>query len=288
VGILHSVAIAIAFNVVGKIYIMNQTNRWNAKDYANNSSAQAVWAEELITKLNLRGTESILDLGCGDGKITAAIASKLDRGIVWGIDRSLEMISLAREKYANSQYSNLFFQQMDAKEIHLEQQFDIVFSNAVLHWIEDHLTVLQKVNQHLKPKGKILWQMGGKDNTKNLLAVIDRLMQQPPWQKYFLDFVSPYHFYDINDYDLWLDRTGFQAIRIELISKDMQHQGKEGLKGWLRTTWFPYTDRLPEALKEQFLDRVIEDYTKNVAEIDDRGNTHVQMMRLEVEAIKTT
>ena len=76
-----------------------KNNKWNAKDYANNSSAQESWANELLEKLSLAGNEHLLDIGCGDGKITNSIANKLSNGHVVGIDRSKDMIELARSQF---------------------------------------------------------------------------------------------------------------------------------------------------------------------------------------------
>lgn len=263
---------------------MTQQN-WNASDYAKNSKAQLQWANELIDKLNLQGHESLLDIGCGDGKITAAIAKILKDGLVCGIDASKEMIDFAQNNYPHTSYPNLSFYQMDAREIELDQSFDLAFSNAVLHWVKDHVAVLQRVHCHLKPEGKILFQMGGQGNVGELRTVFQETTEKPEWQAYFINFSKPTYYYAPENYLKWLPETGFKPLRVELIPKDMQHQGKDGLKGWLRTTWFPYTDRLPEELREPFLDAIVENYLQKVP-IDEQGKTHVKMVRLEVEARK--
>ena len=258
--------------------------KWNADDYAKNSSAQLEWAKELIRKLSLKGEEKLLDIGCGDGKITAELARILPRGLVVGIDGSSNMIELAQQAFPQQQHTNLFFQQMDATKIELPQhKFDVAFSNATLHWIGDHVAVLQGVRNQMNPGGKILFQMGGKGNASELLAIINEIINEPEWNNYFHEFIFPYSFYGICSYETWLPDNGFQSVRIELIPKDMQHQGKDGLVGWLRTTWFPYTARLPFQLREIFLAQVVDRYT-SIYPVDDKGNTHVKMVRLEVEA----
>ena len=256
---------------------------WNALDYAKNSQAQLQWARELMAKLNLKGSESLLDIGCGEGKITAELADLLTKGWVVGIDASRNMIELAQQSYPPSAHPNLVFQQMDGRNLELGKKFDVAFSNAALHWIDDHLVVLEEVRRHLNPQGRILFQMGGKGNVRDLLPIINELIDQPEWRSYFVSFSCPYYFYDIEDYRQWLPETGFKPLRVELIPKDMQHRGKEGLKGWLRTTWFPYTNRLPEPLTEKFLNAIVDTYTQ-IIPIDKQGFTHVAMVRLEVEA----
>jgi trans-aconitate 2-methyltransferase len=258
-------------------------HNWNADDYAKNSTAQKQWAQELIAKLSLRGNESVLDIGCGDGQVTAQIAQILPRGTVLGIDLSFDMIRLAYEQFPVQNYPNLSFRQMDAADIQLTGKFDVAFSNAVLHWVRDQMVVLRGVHACLKPGGKLLFQMGGRGNAKDVFEAIQEVIQRPDWRGYYHEFTPPYHFYGPEEYKEWLVKSGFGVTRAELIPKDMQHQGKEGLKGWLRTTWFPYTDLLPAELRNAFLDEVVESYVA-IHPVDAHGYTHVQMMRLEIEA----
>jgi len=121
---------------------------WNAKEYAKHSKGQEKWAKELIEKLNIKGDEDILDLGCGDGKVTALLAS-LTRGKVVGVDKSEVMVTLAKERY-----SNIVFREMDATALTFDKEFDIIFSNAVLHWVFEHKLVLEGLYRALKPNGK--------------------------------------------------------------------------------------------------------------------------------------
>jgi trans-aconitate 2-methyltransferase len=260
-----------------------EQRKWNAEDYAKNSSAQYQWARELITKLALRGNESVLDIGCGDGKITAQLALAIPNGKVLGIDLSEDMIQLASKIYPSVQYPNLSFIRMDATRICLAEQFDIAFSNAALHWIADHQAVLMGVRNCLKPGGRILFQMGGHGNAAEIFAIVENIMQKPRWRSYFNGFVSAHHFYGPEEYEAWIVESHFKPVRIELAAKDMQHS-VEGLTSWLRTTWFPYTDCLPSELRNDFLEEAVRAY---VAEhpVDENGNTHVKMSRLEVEAL---
>jgi trans-aconitate methyltransferase len=108
---------------------------WNADDYAKHSSSQYKWARELIPKLKLSGNEALLDIGCGDGKATAAVAKCLPSGCAVGIDISEDMINLARGTFSHKAYPNLSFQRMDALALTFQARFDRVFSNAALHWI---------------------------------------------------------------------------------------------------------------------------------------------------------
>ncbi|HVM51068.1 MAG TPA: methyltransferase domain-containing protein, partial [Candidatus Acidoferrum sp.] len=94
--------------------------RWNAADYAANSASQHAWARELIGRLRLAGNEHILDVGCGDGKVSAELARAVPRGSITGIDASADMIRFARQTFPPSEISNLKFEIQDAREIRLD------------------------------------------------------------------------------------------------------------------------------------------------------------------------
>ncbi len=215
--------------------------QWDAKDYEKNSTQQRQWAQELLQKLDLRGDETILDVGCGDGKITAEIAALLSNGSITGVDLSEEMISLASQRFPSQDYPNLHFQKEDAAKLPFEAEFTVVFSNAALHWISDNRPVVKGISRSLKPGGRILLQMGGQGNAAEIVAVLEKMIRSEKWSEYFKDFSFPYGFFSPQEYRVWLNEAGLKPGRVELIPKDMVHPGPAGLAGWLRTTWLPYT-----------------------------------------------
>ena len=259
--------------------------KWNAADYAKNSSAQLGWAQELIGKLGLVGSERVLDLGCGDGKISAEIARLVPRGKVIGVDKSCEMIEFASNAFPNDRWPNLRFWCADASELEFRDEFDVVFSNATLHWVKDHQPVLLGIARALKPRGRILLQMGGRGNAAAILNLMEEFRAKPRWSGYFGDFQQPYGFYGPEEYEKWLPDAGLKADRVELIPKDMIQQGRDGLAGWVRTTWLPYTQRVPEEEREEFVDEIVTRYIDQNPP-DAAGNVHVRMVRLEVEAVR--
>jgi trans-aconitate 2-methyltransferase len=259
--------------------------RWDAGDYARHSSAQAEWARELIDKLALHAGEAVLDIGCGDGKVTAALAARGPQGSVVGIDSSPEMVAAARRAFPPEDYPNLSFAVMNALELDFEEKFEAVFSNATLHWVRDHLRVLQGVRRALKPSGRLLFQMGGRGNARQILEVIDRLALSAPWGAYLRDFPCPYGFYGPVEYGLWLEAAGLMPRRIALLPKEMRQRGREGLAGWIRTTWLPYTEQLPPDRREAFIAEVVERYLCDHPP-DPEGVVRVGMVRLEVEAFR--
>jgi trans-aconitate methyltransferase len=258
---------------------------WNAKDYQKNSANQYAWAQELIPKLQLSGNETLLDIGCGDGKITAEIAKALPHGRVVGIDSSQDMIRLAQTLFPKNDYPNLSFKLADARNFVFQAIFDRVFSNAALHWIPDQSTVLSCVEKCLKNGGKLLFQMAGKGNAQNILNILDEMLPVEPWKQYFVGFKFPYGFFDPKEYTVFLQKAGLKPLRVELFPKDMKQVGAEGLAGWVRTTWLPFTEKLPNDLKGRFVDELVARYIQKHP-LDAENNVHVGMMRLEVEAQK--
>jgi trans-aconitate methyltransferase len=148
---------------------MNIMEQWNAEGYHKNSLEQQKWGLELLDKIALSGNERVLDVGCGDGKLTAEIVRRVPNGSVPGIDKSEDMIHFARERYQPEVFPNLTFMLLDARELDFNQEFDIAFSNAALHWIEDHPSVLHKIRGSLKAGGRVIAQMGGKGNASGIL-----------------------------------------------------------------------------------------------------------------------
>lgn len=258
---------------------------WNATDYAKHSQTQQRWAQELIAKLDLTGTEAVLDVGCGDGKVSVEIASTLSSGTVFGVDSSSAMIELASERYPKQTHPNLSFALIDARQLTFDACFDVVFSNAALHWVKDHRPVIAGMYRSLKPGGKLLLQMGGKGNAGDILSVLEELQATPRWQAYFADFAFPYGFYDSDEYAGLLQDAGFTIKRVALFPKDMVQAGKSGLAGWIRTTWLPYTERVPAAHRDEFIEAITTRYLERVP-LDANGDAHVAMVRLEVEAQK--
>jgi trans-aconitate 2-methyltransferase len=287
--------------------------KWNAADYAANSSVQQSWARELMARLKLRGGEHILDVGCGDGKVTAEIARAVPHGSVTGIDASAEMIGFARRAFPSSQNPNLKFQICDAREIRAVGRvtpcapsdagtrggahgvtrptmpgvpFDIIFSNAALHWVDDHQAILRGMAAVLKPGGRLIVSCGGRGNAQDVFLALRPEMRLKRWRGFFRRMPKPYFFYAPEDYRKWLPKSGFKINSLKLVPKDATYAGAAGFAAWLRTTWLPYVQLVPEDLREEFIAAVTERYVAKHPP-DAENKVHVRMVRLEIEAVKT-
>ncbi|MBT6120809.1 methyltransferase domain-containing protein [bacterium] len=258
--------------------------KWNAEDYAKQSSAQQSWAIELINKIKMEGNERILDVGCGDGKITAALAEKCKNGHVVGVDSSAEMVHRSIQAYRDN-HSNLSFKTMNASSLNFDEKFDIIFSNSALHWVKDHGPVLDGMYQSLKEKGHIYLRFGGQGTLDTFQPIIDSLTAKEAWASYFKEYQEKWHFYDDKTYIDWVVDTGFKPISVKLVPTIMTYKERAGLSGWIRTTWHPYLDYLPEHKKHRFIQLVVDDVVNQVG-VNSNGNLIIPMMRLEVIAVK--
>lgn len=258
---------------------------WSAADYASNSTVQQAWARELIAKLKLRGDERILDVGCGDGKITAEIARAIPRGAAVGVDASPQMIEFAGKTFPASKISNLEFHVTDARKIQFVRKFDVVFSNAALHWVDDHQAFLRGAASVLKPGGRLIVSCGGKGNAHDVFLALRPEMRLKRWREFFRKMEAPYFFHSPDEYKKWLPRFGFKTRSVKLTPKDATYPGADGFATWLRTTWLPYTQRVPENVREEFIAAVVERYVAK-HRIDAKGLVHVRMVRLEIDAVK--
>jgi trans-aconitate methyltransferase len=257
--------------------------RWNPGDYLRHSGEQEKWARELIPKVGLKGDERLLDIGCGDGKVTAELARFLSRGSALGIDSSPDMIEFAKNSFMDA-FENLAFHCIDVREMNFAREFDVVFSNAALHWVKEHGPVLARIRQALRPGGKVVLQMAGEGNASSVLEVVNDVIGREPWRPFFEEFVFPYAFYGAEAYGTLVREAGLVAKRIEMFPKEMVQEGKEGLSGWFRTTWLPYIQRVPAEMRDRLVEEVVTGYETRYPSGD--GLFRVGMVRLEVEAFR--
>jgi trans-aconitate methyltransferase len=255
---------------------------WSAADYASNSSVQQTWARELIAQLKLHGNECILDVGCGDGKVTAEMARAVPHGSVVGVDASPQMIEFAEGAFS---IPNLEFHVMDARRIQFIRKFDLVFSNAALHWVDDHQAFLRGAASVLRGGGRLITSCGGKGNAHDVFLALRPEMRLKRWREFFRKIEAPYFFHSPEEYKKWLPRFGFEIRSVKLAPKDATYEGREGFSAWLRTTWMPYTQRVPEQIREEFISAVVDRYVAK-HRVDSKGLVHVRMVRLEIDATR--
>ena len=255
---------------------------WDPEDYSRNASAQTAWAAGLLPLLALSGDEAILDLGSGDGRVTAALAELVPDGHVVGLDASSSMTAHARLRHAALR-PNLEFVLGDMQAIPFRDRFDRVYSNAALHWAHDLAAVARGIARALRHGGRAVVQCGGAGNAAPLIAALDDLIRSPLWEPYFPDTTFRYTFTDDATLRAHLLDAGLDPKEVGLIPTTMTLAGNDGLAGWIRTTWLRYTVSVPRDRQEAFIDALVGAYLARYPPAPD-GTVTVPMVRLQAVA----
>ena len=226
-------------------------NTWQTDDYDEKHGFVYEYGASVVELLDPQPGERILDLGCGTGHLTRAIA---DHGAdVLGIDTSAEMIEAA-----SGEHPELAFRQADAREFEPDGEFDAVFSNAALHWIpeEDHDGVLKTVRNALTPDGRFVAEMGGTGNIQQIATtVIDELIQRG------YEATQPWYFPSIGEYTPRIEQSGMEVTRAMLFDRPTElEDGARGLENWLEM----FGDSIFEGVPADDQDEVIEAVEKRL------------------------
>ncbi|MGE0206497.1 MAG: trans-aconitate 2-methyltransferase [Candidatus Babeliales bacterium] len=201
-------------------------SEWDGKLYHQNSSIQFQKGSAIINNWQFKGSENILDIGCGNGALTAEIAKKTT-GSVLGTDASGSMITVAQEHYMQE---NLSFAAIDATTLNFNQEFDLAFSFNCLHWIKDKQKVFDAVFKALKPGGKFVFLLTIKspDRENSMIAIGNKMRAQDYWQQYFpIDHTWPWYHERQGTIEDMLAQSGFHIIELRSFYNKGQFESKE-------------------------------------------------------------
>jgi trans-aconitate methyltransferase len=227
---------------------------WDGLDYERHSSQQRAWGGDLIAELALRGDERILDLGCGDGTLTARLAGLVPSGSVLGIDAAPEMLEAAQGKCG----PNMRVAVCDIRRLDFVGEFDLIFSNATLHWVPDHAAVLARIHRALRPGGILRAQFGADGNVPNFLAGVRRQMAEPPYREALAAFRWPWFFPGLPDYEALLAASPLAEWRAWIEPKAARFPTAEAIVGWIdNPCLIPFVQALPPGLRQPFRDAVV-------------------------------
>jgi SAM-dependent methyltransferase len=224
---------------------MSMPQTWDPDNYASNGAFVHKLASGVFEWLDPRPNEEILDLGCGDGQLTALIAATGAR--VRAVDASAEMVAAASAR-------GLDAQQASAESLPFRNSsFDAVFSNAVLHWVRDQDAMMREVRRVLKPGGRFVAEMGGHGNLAAILVAFAAVLARRGYGDREMDtnyFPTP------EAYTRRLACHGLQVERIALIPRPTPLPAS-GMSGWLRTFRRGVLESLPEPLRETVVDEAV-------------------------------
>jgi len=222
---------------------------FDGQRYRQTSAHQKEWGSRLISELALRGDESILDIGCGDGILTAQLADRVHRGNVTGIDASVGMIETAR----TNQRPNLSFVRLDINATEYSAAFDLVFSNATLHWIKDHTKLLRLLHCSLKDGGALRVNFAADGNCQTWFRVARELIASDEFSGEFAGFDWPWFMPAVDDYQRLLADSPFTDFKVWGENADRYFPNGEAMLGWLdHPSIVPFKRHLNANLADRF------------------------------------
>jgi trans-aconitate 2-methyltransferase len=185
---------------------------WNSEVYHRLSSPQVSWGKKVLSRLNLRGDERVLDAGCGTGRLTADLLQALPHGHVVGMDLSQNMLNSAREHLSEDFGTRLNLVVSDLLQLPLKRAFDLVVSTAAFHWVLDHDRLFRNLHNVLVPGGWLEAQCGGGPNIKRLRDRANALAATSKFARHFSGFREPWLYEDAESAAATLRRAGFFVV----------------------------------------------------------------------------
>jgi trans-aconitate 2-methyltransferase len=247
---------------------------WNAPEYARVSGLQQAMADEVLSLLELKGTERVLDLGCGNGKVTARIAERVPRGSVLGVDASREMIAFASQNFGAT-HQNLRFEVMDICAVPFREEFNLIVSFNALHWVAEQAKALRRVRAALKCNGRAQLRLVPKGERKSLEEVIEETRKSPRWEWYFSGFRKPYLHLAAEEYRALAERELFEVRGLQVEDKAWDFGSADTFAAFGDVLFIVWTHVLPEAERPVFVRDVLERYRPVAG--DDRTFRFYQM-----------
>ena len=246
---------------------------WDANDYARISGLQEAMAEEVLTLLDLKGSERILDIGCGNGKITAEIAARVPGGSVLGVDPSHEMIAFASSHYSPAMRPNLRFETADARQLPYREEFDLVVSFNALHWVTQQDEALRSIRSAMKSDGRAQLRLVPKGERKSLENVLEDTCLSSRWAGYFQEFHDPYLHLTPDQYGELAELNGLHVLAIHTAAKAWDFKSRSAFFAFGSVTFVEWTRFLPEAERPAFITDVLDHYRSVAADRPDEDNT---------------
>ncbi len=229
----------------------SRTRDWDAVSYQRVSVPHEEWAASVLDRAALRGDETVLDAGCGSGRVTAMLIERVPRGRVLAVDGSASMVREVRSVLRAGDQAIL----ADLLELNLAEPVDVVFSSAVFHWVLDHEALFASLRRALKPGGGLSAQCGGAGNISRLKESCAEVMRREPYAPHFEGFGEPWNYAGARETEERLLGAGFSDAESWL--QPWEIAPPEPAE-FLRTVCLgPYLDRLPENRRGQFIAEVM-------------------------------
>ncbi|MGH2923622.1 MAG: class I SAM-dependent methyltransferase [Solirubrobacterales bacterium] len=236
-----------------------RTSDWDAALYHRVSSFQEGWARKMLDeRVPMAGDETVLDAGCGSGRVTTMLAERLPRGRVIGVDAAPSMIEHARESLGDAAILiNADLVELTPallREAAGVDSVDLVFSNATFHWIPDHEALFRRLHSVLRPGGRLVAQCGAEGNVQAFGDVVESVATDDPFARHLTGWDRPWNFSSREDAGRRLAAAGFDPIECWITEFDATPSDP---RAFMRASGFaPIFERLPADLHDKFVDAV--------------------------------
>lgn len=221
--------------------------KWNSSLYDSKHDYVAEYGKGLLEFIPKNDRQTILDLGCGTGILTVQLSGLCDKVI--GVDSSQNMIDKAKE-----QFGNIEFMVCDALALPFENKFDVVFSNAVFHWINDHSLLLKNICRVLKPQGILVCEFGASGN----IATIENAFENACIEMGY-DYKPKFNFPTTENFGSLLEENGFVIDRMYDYNRPtLLKDGEKGLANWIKQFFASELAEMPENIKISVIKKVEE------------------------------
>lgn len=219
--------------------------KWNSELYNDKHGFVAEYGKALVEKVPNNKNQTILDLGCGTGSLTYELSKKCKKVI--GIDSSSDMLEKAK-----SLYSEIEFYKIDALDIAFEDSFDIVFSNAVFHWIKNQKVLLTKIYTSLRSNGKLICEFGASGNIETIENSFAKITR-----KYGYTYQSNMYFPTKDEYKSLLESIGFNVQEITVYERPTPLDNEiYGLRNWIKQFLQRDLSKFPDNIQEKIIQDV--------------------------------
>lgn len=255
-------------------------SEWDAQTYHEVSDPQVEWARGVLARAKLTGSERVLDAGCGAGRVTRLLIDELPDGHVIAVDASHQMLEQAAEHLAGAT-DRVSFHQSDLTELAIDEPVDLVFSNAVFHWILDHEELFARLSKTLRPGGALVAQCGGAGNISEVIAATARISKQAPFAAHLADFDRKWLFAGPDETKARLERAGFVDVATDLEPRDaVLPIGGHAERYLLTIVLRLHMELLPKELRYPFAEAVARELA------DEDGCVTLDYVRLNMTASK--
>jgi trans-aconitate methyltransferase len=189
---------------------------WEAGVYHRVSTPQVGWGQKVLRRLSLAGDETVIDAGCGTGRLTAELLERLPHGRVIAVDQSANMLAEAAANLGPRFGGRVSFLQADIQDLRLPELADAIFSTATFHWVLDHARLFRVLFTSLKPGGRLVAQCGGGPNIARLRERTEALLTRDSYQEHAAGWRNPWEFATPEETARRLSASGFVEIETSL------------------------------------------------------------------------